>query len=49
MLSSPPHTHTTLACCLLPREEIVKPLASNNVEDMERNVQMLVDWIKANT
>lgn len=31
------------------REDIVKPLQSNSIEDMERNLQMLIQWIKANT
>ncbi|GAX81278.1 hypothetical protein CEUSTIGMA_g8710.t1 [Chlamydomonas eustigma] len=31
------------------KEEIVKLLPSNTSEDLERNLQQLVDWIRANT
>ena len=30
------------------KEEIVKPLQSNTSEEQERNVEMLVQWIKSN-
>lgn len=30
------------------KEEIVKPLQSNTSEEQEKNVEMLVQWIKSN-
>lgn len=31
------------------KEEIVRIIPSNTVEDQERNLQQLVEWIKSNT